>query len=72
MELPVSRIVSGQPEKGGMAIYYILLFLFCLAVYRLKREKEKNPSRATLSLVISARKKLLGGTAVLFLSLIHI
>lgn len=67
MELPVSRIVSGQPEKGWMVIYYILLFLFCLAVYRLKTVKEKGTSRASLPFVISSCKKLMGGAGLLFL-----
>lgn len=67
MELPMSRIVSGQPEKGWIVVYYALLFMFCLTVYRLKAVKKYGGTGSEIWLIISVYKKTLGGAAVIFL-----
>lgn len=45
MALPMGRVVTGQPGKGGIAAYYILLLLFCLMVFYLKRVEKENTVR---------------------------
>lgn len=36
IKLPMSRIVAGQPGKGAIVCYYVLLFCFCIAVHMSK------------------------------------
>lgn len=69
--LPMSRIVVGQPRKGAIAFYYGCLLIFCLVVYRLKREtvndEEKKKERKfnrIMDVERRGRKKLGGLTAV--------
>lgn len=38
MALPMSRIVTGQPAKIGIAGYYMILLLFCVSVYQMMRK----------------------------------
>lgn len=42
LSLPMSRIVTGKPGKGGMAIYYLILLMFCIAVYLIRNRGRKH------------------------------
>lgn len=41
MVLPMSRIVTGQPGKGVILCYYILLAGFCVVTFWLRRKEEE-------------------------------
>lgn len=77
--LPVSRIVTGQPGKGGIVCYYIVLLSFCLLIYYLRyREETRNgaglekdhtcvPEQAALR--VAWPKTALGGITIFILCL---
>lgn len=41
MQLPMGRVVTGQPKKAGIAIYYICLLVFCMWKRKKKEAGEK-------------------------------
>lgn len=42
MSLPFGRIVPGQPRKGWMAVYYILLFIGCILGLKSMEDNKKR------------------------------
>ena len=71
MALPMSRIVTGQPGKGWIICYYILLAGFCLFTCCLRSHHASVQESAGENGLRSHRcKAALGGVSVLSLSLI--
>jgi competence protein ComEC len=49
IDLPGSRIVTGQPAKNYVIVYYCCLIIFCLVIYRCKSRETLKRKRYILS-----------------------
>lgn len=71
LALPMSRIVTGQPGKGWILCYYILLAGFCLLTYCLRSRQASVQEAAGENGFRNYRcKAAFGGISVLSLSLV--
>ncbi|MGC4019402.1 MAG: DNA internalization-related competence protein ComEC/Rec2 [Muricomes sp.] len=68
LNFPGSRIITGQPGKGTMFCYYLLLLIFCIFIYVCKNEyenKEEVKRKCYLFLGEGAKKRMLVSLSVM-------
>lgn len=63
LSFPGSRIITGQPSKVIIFCYYILLFLFCIFVYKCK-DNSKTEKGYLLFLMKEGWKKIFGSLSM--------
>lgn len=68
LQMPRSRIVTGQPQKWGVALYYLVLLLLCFFIYRHKHRKKYG---MTTMCFVRKKKVIFGkGVSVLLLCIL--